>query len=64
MLPSLITGDMFAPLAGLNHARRQFLALAEEVLVASFLPIIRTVLMRHTGGGMIGNLQVLFRLPG
>ncbi len=32
------TGDMFAPLAGLNQARRQFLAQAEEVLAASFLP--------------------------
>ncbi len=33
------TGDMFASLAGLNQARRQFLAQAEEVLAASFLPL-------------------------
>jgi putative protease len=32
------SGDMFAPLAGLNKARRQFLTEAEEVLAASFLP--------------------------
>jgi U32 family peptidase len=40
IIPVTLTysGDMFAPLARLNYARRQFLALAEEVLVASFLP--------------------------
>jgi U32 family peptidase len=32
------SGDMFAPLARINHARRQFLAIAEEILVTSFLP--------------------------
>ena len=31
-------GDMFAPLSGLNHARREFLALAEEMLAAASRP--------------------------
>ena len=37
------SGDMFAPLAGLNNVRRQFLAQAEEVLAASFLPITERI---------------------
>ena len=31
-------GDMFAPLASLNHARREFLVLAEETLAAAYRP--------------------------
>jgi len=37
------SGDMFAPLAGVNNVRRQFLAQAEEVLAASFLPITERI---------------------
>ena len=31
-------GDLFAPLAGLNRVRREFLSRAEEMLVAASLP--------------------------
>ena len=31
-------GNLFAPLAGLNQTRRQFLALAEETLAAACIP--------------------------
>ena len=55
---------MFAPLAGLNKARRQFLAQAEEVLAASSLPSHPNVLMRHTGSGMNGNLQLHLQISG
>jgi putative protease len=36
-------GDMFAPLAGLNQARREFLALAEEILTAASRPSHKSV---------------------
>ena len=35
-------GNLFAPLAGLNHVRREFLSLAEEMLVRCIPPLLWT----------------------
>ena len=40
-------GDMFAPLASLNHARREFFVLAEETLEAAFRPSPSDVQQAH-----------------
>ncbi len=40
-------GDMFAPLASLNRARREFLVLAEETLATAYRPSLSDVNQAH-----------------